>query len=93
MITVVDRERIRRAFYVEGKSMREIAEEMRHGYWTIRKALESAEHQPYTLSQPKSAPKLDGYKAKVEELLTEEAELPRKQRYTTHKIYELVVGF
>jgi transposase len=91
MITVVDRERIRRAFYVEGKSMREIAEEMRHGYWTIRKALESAEHQPYTLSQPKSAPKLDGYKAKVEALLTEEAQLPRKQRYTTHRIYELML--
>jgi transposase len=91
MITVVDRERIRRAFYVEGKSMREIAEEMRHGYWTIRKALESAEHQPYRLSQPKSAPKLDGYKAKVEELLTEEAALPRKQRYTTHRIYELML--
>lgn len=92
MITVVDRERIRRAYYLEGKSMRQIAAEMKHGYWTIRKALASAEHQPYRLSQPKHAPKLDGYKAKVEALLTEEVQLPRKQRYTTHKIYELVVA-
>ena len=90
MITVIDRERIRRAYYIEGKTMRQIEREMHHGYWTIRKALASAEHQPYTLSQSKAAPKLGPYKEKIDKLLEQERSLPRKQRFTTHKIYELM---
>jgi transposase len=70
--------------------MRQIAREHHHGYWAIRKALDSAEHQPYTLTKPKTAPKLGPYKDKINELLAEEAKLPRKQRYTTHKIFELM---
>jgi transposase len=90
MITVIDRERIRRAYFIEGKSMRQIEREMHHGYWTIRKALASAEHQPYTLSQSKEAPKLGPYKEKINKLLEQERSLPRKQRFTTHKLYELM---
>ena len=90
MITVIDRERIRRAYFIEGKTMRQIEREMHHGYWTIRKALASAEHQPYTLSQPKAAPKLGPYKEKIDKLLEQERSLPRKQRFTTHKLYELM---
>jgi len=70
--------------------MRQIAKEQNHGYWSIRKALESAEHQPYTLKEAKPTPKLGPYKKKINELLAEEAQLPRKQRYTTHKIFELM---
>jgi len=76
MITVIDRERIRRAYYVEGKSMRQIEREMHHSYWTIRKALDSAEHQPYTLRKPKPAPKLGPYKTKIDALLAKERQLP-----------------
>jgi len=90
MITVIDRERIRRAYYVEGKTMRQIEREMHHGYWTIPKALDSAERQPYTLSRPKLAPKLGPYKEKIAGLLEKERSLPRKQRFTTHKIYKLM---
>ena len=70
--------------------MRQIAREQRHGYVAIRKALASAEHELYTLTEPKPAPTLGPYKNKVNALLAEEAKLPRKQRYTTHKIYELM---
>ena len=90
MITVIDRERIRRAYYKNGKSMRQIEREMHHGYYTIRKALESAVQQPYTLTEPKPAPVLGPYKEAIDKLLAEEAKLPRKQRYTTHKIFELL---
>ena len=82
MITVIDRERIRRAYFIEGKTMRQIEREMQHGYWTIRKALASAEHQPYTLSQAKEAPKLGPYKEKINKLLKQERSLPRKQSFT-----------
>ncbi|MCA9940043.1 MAG: IS21 family transposase [Anaerolineales bacterium] len=90
MITVKDRERIRQAYHVEGKSMRQIAQELKHSYWTIRKALASAEAEKYTLSQPRPAPVLGPYRAEIERLLAEEAKLPPKQRYTSGKIYRLL---
>ena len=87
---MTNRERIRRAFYVDGKSRRQIAKEYGHGYWTIRKALESAENATYTLTKPKPAPKLDDHKAQIEAMLEEEADLPRKQRYTTNTIFKTI---
>ena len=90
MLEVIDIERIRRAHYVEGKSLRQISREMKHGYWTIRKALKSAEKQPYQLKEPKPAPKLDPFKTRIEELLKEEAGLPKKHRYTSRKLYEML---
>lgn len=90
MLTVIDRERIRRAFYMEGKSRRQIAKELGHSYWTIRKALESAAVEPYQLREAKAAPKLDKHKEQIEALLAEEANMPAKQRYTTHNIFKLL---
>ncbi len=69
MISVQRRERIRRAYYVEGKSMRQIASEMRHSYWTVRDAIESAAAKRYTLQAPKAAPKLGPYQQRIDELL------------------------
>ncbi|MCA9997495.1 MAG: IS21 family transposase [Anaerolineales bacterium] len=90
MITVIDRERIRRAYYLEGKSKRAIEREMHHSYQTICKAIESAQGQPYTLSEPRNAPKLGPYKAKIDKIITEDRAKPRKQRHTAHNIYELM---
>jgi transposase len=90
MISVERRERIRRAYYVEGKSMRQIGQEMRHSYWTIRDAIESAEPRQYTLRGPKPAPVLGPFQERIDELLLESEQMPRKQRYTGHKIYELL---
>jgi transposase len=90
MITVQHREKIRRAYYWDGKSMRQIAREMKHGYWTIRKALDSAEHEPYTLVEGKPAPVLGPFKGEIDRLLAEEAEMPRKQRYTSKQICKII---
>lgn len=90
MKTVEERERIRRAYYVEGKSMRQIANELQHSYWTIRSALADAQVKPYTLRVAKAAPVLGPYKGQVAELLAESERQPRKQRYTSHKIYEML---
>jgi transposase len=92
MINVMDREKIRRAYYIEGKSMRQIARELRHGYRTIRKALASAEAEAYTLPKPKPAPVLGPYKGEIDKLLAEETKLPRKQRYTSQKIFAILKG-
>jgi transposase len=88
MIRVDDRERIRRAYFLERKSIREIARELNHSRETVKKAIESAEPDEYTLQQPRPAPVLGAYQACIDELLAESARLPRKQQYTGHKIYE-----
>ena len=90
MITVEKREQIRRAYYVENKSMRAIAKELRCSRKTIKKAIESAEPEKYTLTLSREAPVLGPYKARIEALLEENERLPRKQRYTGHKIYETI---
>ena len=88
MINVQDRERIRRAYFIENKSMRQIAEELGHSRDTVKKAIESARPAKYTLTKPRPAPVLGPYKARIDELLAQNEHLPRKQRYTGHKIYE-----
>jgi transposase len=70
--------------------MRQIAQELGHSYWTIRKAIDEAEAQPYTLTQLRPCPVLGPYKAQIDKLLAEEAQLPPKQRYTSDKIYSIM---
>ncbi len=87
MLTVHNYERIRVAYEIEGKSIRQIGREYGHGYWTVRRALAQSAPQPYQLRQAKNAPVLGAYKEQVEALLSENERLPRKQRYTSVKIY------
>jgi transposase len=88
MITVEKRAQIRQAYFVQEKSIRQIAREFKCSRETVRKAIASAEPSPYRLKEPRPAPVLGPYKARIEQLLTENKRLPRKQRYTGHKIYE-----
>lgn len=90
MISVGDREQIRRAYFVEHKSIRRIAAELGHSRDTVNKALRSAEGATYRLREPRTAPVLGAYKARIDTLLAEEAQMPAKQRFTSHKIYELI---
>lgn len=90
MIKVDEKERIRRAYYVEKKSVRQIARELKYARQTVRKAIASAEPERYKMRQPRRAPVLGPYKARIQELLTESETMPPKQRYTSHRIYELI---
>jgi len=88
MIKVDEKEQIRRAYHVEGQSIRQIAREQGHTRRTVRKALASAEPEHYRLREPRPAPVLGPYRARVDELLAESEAMPRKQRYTWRKVYE-----
>lgn len=91
MISVETREQIRRAYFIEHKSIRHIARELKCSRHTVDKAIASAEPARYTLSVPRPSPVLGPYKAFIDQCLAENARLPRKQRYTAHKIFvELV---
>src|SRR5207248_11601981 len=49
-----------------------------------------ASPRTYHLTKPSPAIVLGPYQLRVEELLVENEQLPRKQRYTSHKIFELL---
>jgi transposase len=87
---VEEREAIRRAYYLEGKSKRQIAREQNHSRKTVDKAIDNRTPQPYRLTKPKPALVFGAYRARADELLAENARLPRKQQYTGHKIFEIL---
>jgi transposase len=88
MISVEDREKIRRAYFIEKKSLRQIAKELRVARKTVRKAIASAEPEAYTVREPRPAPILGPYKDRIDELLAVNEKLPVKQRYTGHLIFK-----
>lgn len=90
MIKVDEMERIRRAYFVEEKSIRQVARELQHSRDTVKKAIESTEPATYTLKKRRRAPVLGPYMARIDELLEENERLPRKQRRTGGKIYEAI---
>lgn len=83
---------IRHAYYNEGKKIRQIARELGRSRRTIRRALEQAEPGQYVMKRRKAAPALDPWKAKIDAYLIESDGMPRKQRYTGKKIYDLLCG-
>ncbi len=46
MIQVEDREQIRRAYFIDGKSIRQIAKELGHSRPTVRQAIEGSSPRP-----------------------------------------------
>ncbi|RME32914.1 MAG: IS21 family transposase, partial [Deltaproteobacteria bacterium] len=72
--------------------MKQIQQELGHSYWTVRKALDVPEPQPYQRTQPTPAPVLGPYKERIQELLAENEHLPRKQHYTSRRIYQIIRG-
>ena len=90
MKTVDDYEDIRRAFYLEGLSIREISKRLHHGRPLVRKAIDHAQPDRYQLKQQRPAPVLALYKSKIDALIVESEQMPRKQRYTAHKIFQLL---
>ena len=90
MITLEQYEQIRRMYHLEEKSGRQIARELSCSRQTVSRALSLEQPPAYTMSRPRSAPVLGPYQAKLEALLAENQRLPKKQRYTAHKLFLLI---
>jgi len=90
MIKVEQIEKIRRAYFIEGKSIREISRQYGHCRRTVRKAIQDSGPREYRLEKDRPQPVIGPYKARIDELLAESKQQPRKQRYTAHRIYDLI---
>lgn len=87
MIQVDEKELIRRAFFLDNKSQRQIAKEFHHSRRTIRAALANAARNTYELRLARPAPVLAPYKSIIDQWLQDDRSAPRKQRRTAHRIY------
>jgi len=87
MIKVEDYEAIRRAYFIDSWSIRKISRELHRCRRTVRKAIVDAQPSPYKLQKPRGKPVLGPYQSKIEQLLEENQNMPRKQRYTARKIF------
>jgi len=86
MLTVEEYGRIRIA-HRDGMSIRQIARRYGHSRRKIRQVLQESEPRPYTLRRDRPAPRLDPYKARIDQVLAEDEQAPRKQRHTAAKLY------
>src|SRR5436190_20606188 len=90
MITLEQHETIRRLHFIDNLSNRAIAARLDISRRTVTKALASQTVPTYTLTKPRPAPQLGAFKVRVEQLLTDNKLLPKKQRFTARKIFELI---
>ena len=90
MITVEDKEEIRRLFYLEHKGIQWIARTLGHSRKTVRKALADASPPVYQRQEPKPSPKMSPFVPQIEQWLAEDLNNPPKQHLTARRIYELL---
>lgn len=82
--------KIRHAVLVEGKSQRQVAQELGHSRNTVRRMLQDSQVPKYRLSQPRSRPKLGPYQELLQEWVTEDEKRPKKKRRTAKRMYQIL---
>ncbi len=92
MIQVDEKETIRRLYFIQRHSIREIAKELRHSRRTVKKAITDASVPEYHLTVPRTSPVMDPFKAIIERWMEEDKSQPKKQRHTAHRIFTRLVG-
>ncbi len=76
MIQVDEKENIRRLYFIQRHSIREIAKELRHSRRTVKKAITDASVPEYHSTVPRTSPVMDPFKAIIERWLEEDKSQP-----------------
>src|ERR1700690_3560580 len=88
MLVVETIGRIRREHFVQGKSIKEIARDLRLARNTVRKGLRSDETSFSYERQVQPRPKLGRWKEQLDRLLAANVEAPARERLTLIRIFE-----
>jgi transposase len=88
MITVDEKEVLRRKVLIEGQSIRQVARDNGCSRATVKQALVDPLPSVYHLSQARKCPVMDPFREVIDNWLLEDRDGPAKQRHTAHRIYE-----
>jgi len=91
VLKVDQKEQIRRAFFIEGKSIRQIAREGHHDRRTVRAAIRDASPPRYKLNWPRVRPVLGRFVTIIDKWLADDELQPAKQRHTSRRIYHRLI--
>ena len=96
MLVVETIAKIRRAYFIQGKSIKLICRELRVSRNTVRKVVRKVVRSGATeFSYDRSAqprPKIDPWRSDPDEILAENARHPKRQRLTLVRVYESVLN-
>jgi transcriptional regulator with XRE-family HTH domain len=92
MLTVETIGRIRREYFIKGKTMREIARDLKVSRNTVRKVLRSGETSFEYERNIQPRPKLGRWTAELEDVLSGNAAKPARERLTLIRIFEDLCG-
>jgi transposase len=91
MMTVETIGRIRREHFVKGKGIRRIAGDLKVSRQTVRKAIAAGGTESrYRRETHQGLPQLGAFVARLEELLTANAERSRRERLTWRRVFEVL---
>lgn len=76
----------------DGLGIRALARKFRCSRQSVRKALMHAEPPPFQHADARASPKLDAFKAIIDQILLEDTKAPRKQRHYSTQIFERLVA-
>ena len=88
MVGVEEKERIRRAYFINKRAVRWIARKYHHSRPTIRKALQDASPPVYHRSKEYASNVLGPFKPIINKWLEEDKTGPKKQRHTGKRIFD-----
>jgi len=90
MMTVETIGRIRRAYFVEKRAIREIVRALRVSRKTVRKVIRGAGTELRYARRLQPQPQLGGVVDRLDELLEANAKRPSRERLTAQRLYELL---
>ena len=88
MLTVETIGRIRRAYFVDGKPIRQIVRELRVSRKTVRKAVRAAATEFRYERRVQPQPRLGPFVARLEALREADAKRPARERLTARRLFE-----
>ena len=90
MVTVETIGRIRRAFLVDKKPIRQIVRELRISRQTVRKAIRGSSTEFRYERQVQPQPRLGAFVARLDAMLEANSKRPGRERLTARRLYELL---
>ncbi|GAB1476242.1 IS21 family transposase [Bacillota bacterium] len=94
MLTMTQKNHIRKMFFEQGMNISQIASETNNDRKTVRKYLDQDNwsQEPKKIPANKSRSKLDPFKAEIDGWLEDDKKSRRKQRHTAKRVYDRLVA-